>query len=336
MVMKKFMNDPADLTPELMEGYAAAFSNKVKLVNGKTVCRVVEKSADKVALVTLGGAGHEPALSGFVGEGMLDMSVVGDVFAAPGPPSVYMALKAAAEKHVGVLFIVLNHAGDVMSAKMAMDMLENDGLAGKVKVVTTHEDIAPGANTPDEDRRGLVGCIGVYKVAGAAAEAGKSLDEVAAIAERFNGQMATLSVALKTATHPSTGGAISELADDEMEIGMGQHGEAGTGRSKMMTADKTAEVMATQLIAAIGATEGDSVMLMINGSGATTLMEQFIVYRGTKNFLDTKGIKIGASCVGEYLTVQEMGGFQMFIAKLDDELQTLWDAPADTAYMTVR
>ncbi|MBT7171092.1 MAG: glycerol kinase, partial [Phycisphaerales bacterium] len=233
-------------------------------------------------------------------------------------------------------FIILNHAGDVMSANMAMDMLENDGLADKVKIINTHEDIAPGVDTPIEDRRGLVGCVGVYKVAGAAAEAGKSLDEVFAVADKFNNQMATLAVALKTATHPSTGGAIFELAADEMEIGMGQHGEAGTGRSAMLSADKTAEVMATQLIKAVGATEGDSVLVMINGAGATTLMEMFIVFRGIKTYLDTLGIKIGASCVGEYLTVQEMGGFQMFIAKLDDELQAAWDAPADTAYMTVR
>ena len=228
MTMKKFINDPADLTSELLDGYVKAFSNKVALVSEKLVVRAKPKDTDKVAIVTLGGAGHEPALSGFVGEGMLDISVVGDIFAAPGPPKVLEALKMA-NREAGVLFVVLNHEGDVMSANTALEMANREGFNGKM--ILTHEDIAPGIDAPIEDRRGLGGCVPLYKVAGAAAESGKSLDEVYAIAEKFNNNMATLAVALKTATHPATGEAIFELADDEMEIGMGQHGEAGTGRS---------------------------------------------------------------------------------------------------------
>ncbi len=333
MVMKKFINDPANLTAELLEGYCLAFPNKVALESEKMVVRATPKDPSKVALVTLGGSGHEPALSGFVGEGSLDISVVGDIFAAPGPPKVFEALKKA-HRDAGVLFIVLNHAGDVMSANMAMEMAEKEGL--NVKMILTHEDIAPGADTPIEDRRGLGGCVPLYKIAGAAAEAGMSLDEVYAVAERFNDNMATLAVALKTATHPATGEAIFDLADDEMEIGMGQHGEAGTGRSKIMTADDTARTMVTQLVKAVGAGEGDRVLLMINGAGATTLMEQFIVLRGTKKVLDEMGVVMARAVVGEILTVQEMGGFQMFVAKMDDQLLELWDAPCDTPYMTVR
>lgn len=333
MPMKKFINDPADLTSELLDGYVKAFSNKVALVSEKLVVRAKPKDTDKVAIVTLGGAGHEPALSGFVGEGMLDISVVGDIFAAPGPPKVLEALKMA-NREAGVLFVVLNHEGDVMSANTALEMANREGFNGKM--ILTHEDIAPGIDAPIEDRRGLGGCVPLYKVAGAAAEAGKSLEEVYAIAEKFNNNMATLAVALKTATHPATGEAIFELADDEMEIGMGQHGEAGTGRSKLMTANETAEAMITPLIKAVDAKSGDRLLVILNGAGATTLMELYIVFRHVKQFLADKGIEVARSLVGEYLTVQEMAGFQMFVAKMDDELLAYWDAPCDTPYLTVR
>jgi len=333
MPMKKFINDPANLTKELLEGYCQAYSDKVALVSEKLVVRVKPKDARKVAIVTLGGAGHEPALSGFVGEGMLDVSVVGDIFAAPGPPPVFQALKTANRK-AGVLFVVLNHAGDVLSANIAMDMARKEGL--NVRMILTHEDIAPGIDTPAKDRRGLIGCIPLYKVAGAAAEAGKTLDQVYAVAERFNNNMATLAVALKTATHPQSGQEIFELADDEMEIGMGQHGEAGTGRSKMMTADQTAVTMLTQLVRAVKARKGDRLLVILNGSGATTLMELYIVFRRVRQVLGDMGVQVARARVGEFLTVQEMAGFQMFLAKMDDELLSLWDAPCDTPYLTVR
>jgi dihydroxyacetone kinase-like protein len=332
MGMKKFINDPKDLTRELLEGFAIAHSDVITIKSEKIVCRAKPKPANKVAIVTLGGAGHEPALSGFVGPGMLDYSVVGDIFAAPGPPKVLEALRLA-NRPAGILFVVLNHAGDVMSANMAMEMAAKEGIP--FKMLLTHEDIAPGANAPAEDRRGMVGCIPLYKIAGAAAEAGKSLDEVYALAKRFNDNMATLAVAMKTATHPASGQAIFDLAEDEMEVGMGQHGEAGTGPSKILTADQTAELMLSRLVAAIKAKAGDRLLLLINGSGATTLMEMYIVLRGCKKYLDAKGISIAAARCGEYLTVQEMAGFQMFAAKLDDEMLACWNAPCNTPALTV-
>jgi len=333
MAMKKFINDPADLASELLEGYCAAHSDKVVLKSEKLVVRAKPKPEDKVAIVTLGGAGHEPALSGFVGEGMLDISVVGDIFAAPGPPKVIEALRMV-NRPAGVLFVVLNHEGDVMSANMAMQMAEKEGL--KVKMLLTHEDIAPGINTPIEDRRGLVGCIPLYKIAGAAAEAGKSLEEVYEIAERFNQGMATLAVALKTATHPVSGEYIATLDEDEMEIGMGQHGEGGGGRMEMKSADETAEIMLNKMLKAIDVKSDDKLLVMLNGSGATTLMEMFIVYRKVKQLLDEKGIEVVDALIDEYLTVQEMAGFQMFLARMDDELSDLLKAPCDTPYWTVR
>lgn len=333
MPMKKFINDPRDLTKELLEGFAIAHRGVVTLKCEKIVCRAQPKPANKVALVTLGGAGHEPALSGFVGQGALDYSVVGDIFAAPGPPKVIEALRLA-KREAGVLLVVLNHAGDVLSANMAAEMADQEGI--RHKMLLTHEDIAPGADAPAEDRRGLVGCIPLYKIAGAAAEAGRSLDEVYALAQRFNDQMATLAVAMKTATHPGSGQSIFELADDEMEIGMGQHGEAGTGPTKILTADQTAELMVSRLVAAVKAKQGDRLMLIINGSGATTLMEMYIVLRGCKKYLDAQGISIAVAHCGEWLTVQEMAGFQMCVAKMDDELLEYWNAPCHTPALTMK
>jgi len=333
MSMKKFINDPACLTKELLEGFAIAHPKQIAIKSDKIVTRAQPKPANKVALVTLGGAGHEPALSGFVGEGMLDYSVVGDIFAAPGPPKVLEALRMA-KRDAGILFIVLNHAGDVMSSNMAGEMAAKEGI--EFKTILTHEDIAPGADSPAEDKRGLVGCIPLYKVAGAAAEAGKSLEEVCEIANRFNDNLATLAVAMRTATHPASGQEIFVLADDEMEIGMGQHGEAGTGSSKIMTADQTAETMMSRLVAAVKATAGDRLLVIVNGAGATTLMEMYILLRGCKKYLDTLGITIAAAHAGEWLTVQEIAGFQLCVAKLDDELLSLLQAPCDTPALTVK
>lgn len=332
MTMKKFINDPSDLAKELLEGFSFAYNDKVNLVSEKLIVRANPKIKSKVAIITLGGAGHEPASCGFVGEGMLDIAVVGDVFAAPGPPKLIEALRMA-NCQAGVLLITLNHAGDVMSSNIAMEMAKKEGL--NVKMILTHEDIAPGIDAPVEDRRGLLGCVPMFKVVGAAAESGKSLDEVYAIAEKFNNSMSTLAVACKTATHPSTGQSIFAMADDEMEIGMGQHGEAGTGRSKMLTADETAELMLERLLEAVNAQKGDQLLMMISGSGATTLMEMFIIYRRAYSILSERGINVVAR-IGEFLTVQEMAGFQMTIAKMDDELMSLWNAPCDSPYFTVR
>lgn len=329
MAMKKFLNDPENLVNELLEGYVLAYKDKVKLAGDRLVVRAVPKEPGKVGIVTLGGSGHEPALSGFVGKGMLDISVPGEIFAAPGPPRCLEALKMA-DTGAGVLFVVLNHAGDVMAANLTMEMVKKQGL--NVKMVLTHEDVAGGPRSQPEERRGLVGCIAVYKVAGAAAEEGKSLDEVAAIAQRMADNMATVAVAVTPATHPATGEAMFTLADDEMEIGMGQHGEGGGGRMKLKSADETAEIMLNRLLEDLQVEKGEKLLALLNGVGATTLMELFVIYRRMGQILAGKGIELARGRVQEFLTVQEMAGFQMFIARMDDELLRLWDAPCDTPY----
>jgi dihydroxyacetone kinase-like protein len=331
--MKKFINRPENVVGELLEGFALAYPRQIALRGSNLVTRTMPKPEDKVAIVTLGGSGHEPGLSGFVGEGMLDISVAGEIFAAPGPPRVLEAIRMAHRK-AGVLLVVLNHSGDVLAANIAMQMAQREGL--NVKMILTHEDISSGPKDKPEERRGLVGFLPVYKVAGAAAEQGCPLDAVLAVAERMERNMRTLAVAVSTATHPSTGAPIFTLGDDEMEIGMGQHGEAGTGRMQMKTADETAALMIEPLLEDLGAAAGDRLLVILNGAGATTLMELFIVYRRVHQILLARGIRPVRASIGEYITTQEQAGFQMHVARMDDELLKLWDAPCDTPYFVVR
>jgi len=331
MAMKKLINNPDNIVQELLEGYALAYPQYIKLTEDRLVVRAKPKEEGKVGIVTLGGSGHEPALSGWVGEGLLDISVPGEIFAAPGAPKCLKAIRMA-EKGAGVLFVVLNHAGDMLTGNITMDLAEKEGL-NVVKVVT-QEDISNAPRSDADNRRGLVGCLPVYKVAGAAAEEGKSLDEVREIAQRMADNMATLAVALKPATHPATGDPFFELPDDEMEVGIGQHGEAGTGRMKLKSADETAEIMLEALLKDLDVKSGEKLLVILNGVGATTLMELFIVFRRVHQLLEEKGIEVVGARLGELLTVQESAGFQMFIARMDDELLRLWDAPCDSPYFS--
>lgn len=331
-IVTKFINDPENITRELLEGYVLAYSDKVALAAENIVVRANPKDPSKVAIVTLGGSGHEPALSGFVGEGMLDCSVVGDVFAAPGAQRLFQALQLF-RRDAGILLVVLNHSGDVMSANMATQLAERAGI--KVKQFLTHDDISAGVDTPEEDCRGLAGCIPLYKIVGAAAEEGKSLDEIVEIGERFNRQVATLAVAMGSCTHPQNGATISELAEGEIEIGMGQHGEGGGGRQMLESADKTAEIMIGQLMQKIQPQPGDKVLLYINGVGATTHMELSIIFRRAHQVLAQAGIVVVDAKLDELLTVQEMAGFQMILGKLDpDHVELLKNRRANTAYWT--
>ena len=333
MKMKKFINNPENLVSELLQGYTLAYPEKVKLAGKNIVVRTVPKAMGKVGVITLGGSGHEPGLSGFVGMGLLDASVPGEIFAAPGPPRCLEGIRLV-DRGAGVLLVVLNHQGDVLTANLTLELTAQQGL--KVKQVLLHEDIASGSRDKPEERRGLVGFLPVYKIAGAAAEEGQSLEEVLAIAERLERNMRTLSVAARSAMHPSTGLELSPLNDDEMEIGAGQHGESGPGRMKLKSADETAEIMLERLLQDLEARSGDELLVIVNGMGATTLMELFIVFRRVSQLLAAKSIRLVRSLVGEFITAQEQAGFQLFVARLDRELLRLWDAPCDSPYLVVR
>lgn len=328
----KFINDTENITPELLEGYVLAYQDKVKLGGENIVVRANPKSEDKVAIIAFGGSGHEPAVSGFVGNGMLDCSVVGDIFAAPGAQRLFQALQMF-KRDAGILLLVLNHSGDVMSGNMASQLAERAGI--KVKQLMTHDDISAGLDAADDDRRGLGGCVPMYKILGAAAEEGKSLDELIEIGERFNNQLATLGVAMKSCTHPQSGEIIAELPLGEIEVGMGQHGEGGGGRRKLTTADDVAQLMVEQLMRKLDAKAGDNVLLYINGAGATTHMEMSIVFRKAYKVLEAAGVNVVDGRIAELLTVQEQSGFQMILGRLDaDHIELLKNKTADAPYWT--
>ena len=331
--MKKCINDPENLVTELLEGYTLAFPEKVKLEGENLVMRAYPKEHGKVALVTLGGSGHEPGLSGFVGKGMLDVSVPGEIFAAPGPQKCLDAIKRA-DRGGGVLFVVLNHTGDVLSANITMEMALKEDL--NVKMILVHDDIASGPIDKPEERRGLVGFLPLIKIAGAAAEEGRTLEEIIEISERMIRSMRTLAVAFNPATHPTTGDAMFDLAENEMCIGMGQHGEAGTERLEMKSADDTAGIMLQMLLDDLAVKEGEELLVLLNGAGATTYMELFIVFRRLHMTLTNKKIKIARSLIGEYVTTQEQAGFQILIARMDREMIRLWDFPCDAPYFISR
>lgn len=329
----KFINKVENITAELLEGFALAYPEQVKLIAENIVVSAKPKSNDKVAIVTLGGSGHEPALSGFVGEGMLDCSVVGDIFAAPGAQRLFQALQLM-QREAGILLVVLNHSGDVMSANMACQLAARSNI--KVSMVLTHDDISAGIGVDDNERRGLAGCIPLYKILGAASDEGKSLEELVEIAERYNKRVATLAVAMNSCSHPQNGATITDLPKGIMEIGMGQHGEGGGGQKTLVSADETATEMVQLLCKQLQPKSGDKVMLIINGVGATTHMELNIVFRKAYQELESMGLKVVVSRIQELLTVQEQAGFQMIMAVLDDDhIEYLKNRTSNAPYWTV-
>ena len=326
--MQKFINNPDTLTTEMLQGLALAHSELVSLELGKLVVNKKMAEADRVTIVALGGSGYEPALSGFVGEGMLDIAVVGDVFAAPGPQACIEAIQLA-DKGKGVLLVVLNHAGDILASNLAMKQAEKLGI--NVAKIVVQDDIANAPREEAENRRGMVGAVPLLKIAGAAALAGKSLEEVAALAQGFADNMATLAVAASGATNPATGMEISKVAAGCMEVGVGLHGEAGKAKP-MATAEETVTAMLDALLEDLNVLAEEKLMVIVSGSGATSLMEQLIVYRNCYAYLVEKEIEIVASHVGELMTVQEMAGFEICIARMNEELVEYWNAPCRTPY----
>ena len=326
--MQKFINNPDTLTTEMLQGLALAHSELVSLELGKLVVNKKLAEADRVTVVALGGSGYEPALSGFVGEGMLDIAVVGDVFAAPGPQACIEAIQLA-DKGKGVLLVVLNHAGDILASNLAMKQAEKLGI--NVAKIVVQDDIANALREEAENRRGMVGAVPLLKIAGAAALAGKSLEEVATIAQGFADNMATLAVAASGATNPATGMEIAQVAAGCMEVGVGLHGEAGKAKP-MATAEETVSAMLDALLEDLNILAEEKLMVIVSGSGATSLMEQLIVYRNCYAYLVEKEIEIVASHVGELMTVQEMAGFEICIARMNEELVEYWNAPCRTPY----
>lgn len=324
--MKKFINKVEDVENEMTMGLAKAFPDKLEKLDYGTIIVRKNKKTDKVALVSGGGSGHEPAHAGFVGEGMLDAAVAGTVYTSPTPDAVLEGIHAV-QNPAGVLLVIKNYTGDVMNFEMAEEMAQDEGI--KVAHVVTNDDVAVENSSFTVGRRGVAGTIFVHKCAGAKAEAGGSLEEVQAVAQKIIDNVRTMGAAIKPCTVPAAGKPGFELADDEMEVGIGIHGEPGTHREKIKTANETADLLLDKILADIDYT-GHEVAVMINGSGATPLMELYIINNHVQDVLAAKGIKVYRTLVGNYMTSIDMAGFSISLLRLDDELKTLLDAKADT------
>lgn len=326
MKMKKFINAPETITDEELAGMGLAYADILDVVGHLVISKDLA-AADRVTIVTYGGSGHEPAQAGYVGRGALDIQAVGDIFAAPSGQLVFEALQRADKGH-GVLLLTLNYAGDQLAGKQAMKLAKKAGM--NVRQVVTGEEIKYDPNGED-NKRGLAGAVPLYHVAAAAARAGKTLDEVAEIAQKYADNMASVTVKVTDATHPQNGMSFGDLGEtDLMEIGAGQHGEGGGVRVPMLSAKDTVATVANALVDNVGLKSGDKAFVMINGCGATTMMEMLVLYKDTVEFLNAMGVEVVANMVGEILTVQEAGGFQMNIAKWDDETLALWNTPVHT------
>ena len=296
-----------------------------KLDCGNVVVRARKKEG-KVALISGGGSGHEPAHSGFVGEGMLDAAVAGPVFTSPTPDQIYEGIKAIATDK-GVFMVVKNYTGDVMNFEMAAEMAEMDGIP--VKYVVTNDDVAVQDSLYTVGRRGVAGTIFVHKIAGAKAEEGAELEAVQAVAQKVVDNVRTMGMAIKPCTVPAAGKPGFELSDDEMEVGIGIHGEPGTHREPLKKADEIVDMLLEKILADIDYADSE-VAVLINGAGGTPLMELFIVNNHVSDVLAAKGIKVYKTFVGNYMTSIEMDGLSISLLRLDDEMKKLLDAKADT------
>ncbi|RKD32545.1 dihydroxyacetone kinase subunit DhaK [Thermohalobacter berrensis] len=326
--MKKIINNPESVVEEMLEGIVNAHPEYVKRLEGFNVLvRADAPVKGKVALVSGGGSGHEPSHGGYVGKGMLDAAVAGEVFTSPTPDQVFEAIKAV-DGGSGVLLVIKNYTGDVMNFEMAAEMAEMEGI--KVDSVIVNDDVAVENSTYTTGRRGIAGTVFVHKIAGAAADKGLELKEVKRIAEKVINNVRTMGMSLTPCTVPAAGKPSFELAEDEMEVGLGIHGEPGTHRDKIKTADEITEHLLEKIFNDIEVNEKDEVAVMVNGLGGTPLMELYIVNRKVKDILQEKGIKVYKTFVGNFMTSLEMAGCSVSILKLDDELKELLSAKADT------
>lgn len=326
--MKKLINSPENVVDEMIEGFIAAYGRdyaKLEGVNGI----VLKHKQDKVGIVIGGGSGHEPLFLGYVGEGLADGVAVGNVFAAPTPNTVYEVAKAV-DSGKGVLFLIVNYAGDVMNFEMAAELADMDGIVTRTVSVTDDVTSAPADRL--HERRGVAGALFVYKIAGAAASQGLPLEEVARIAEKANAVTRSVSVALTPGSLPSTGKLTFTLGDDEIEFGMGIHGEPGVKRTNMMKADELTETMMEYILNDLPFQKGDEVCVVINGLGSTTHMEMMIVNRKVARILAERGIAVYDTAMNNYCTTQEMGGVSITLSRMDDELKTYYEHPAYSPY----
>jgi dihydroxyacetone kinase-like protein len=322
--MKKFVNAIDDVLTESLDGFAAAHSDIVTLGGGHKFIRRRVLKPGKVALISGGGSGHEPLHGGLVGFGMLDAACPGQVFTSPTPDQM---MEAATEVNTGAgcLFVVKNYEGDVMNFDMAAEMSEG------VMQVVTNDDVAVEDSLYTTGRRGVAGTLVVERIVGAAAEEGLALKELKDLGDKVNRATRSMGVALTSCTVPAAGKPNFEIADDEMEFGVGIHGEPGRRRAKLLSADAIAEEICAAISGDLGAAAKGNALLFVNGFGGTPSMELYLMYNSARKMLEKHGVKVVRSLVGSYVTSLDMAGCSITLTMLDDWTAKLWDAPVHTA-----
>ena len=326
--MKKLINAVDDVLAESLDGFAAAHADILTLGEERKFVRRAQITPGKVALISGGGSGHEPLHAGFVGHGMLDAACPGQVFTSPTPDQMIAAVEAV-DGGAGQLFIVKNYEGDVMNFDMAAEMAGNE-----IASVVTDDDVAVETSTYSTGRRGVAGTLIVEKIVGAASEEGRALDDLKALGDRVNNRTRSMGVALTSCTVPAAGSPTFSLGENEMEMGVGIHGEPGRRRVKLASANAIAD----EMIAAISDDLGDrgDAILLVNGFGGTPAMELYLMYNAARSRLEARGFQVRRSLVGSYVTSLEMAGCSLTVSLLDGEIERLWDAPVHTAALRWR
>ena len=329
--MKKIINNPTDVVSEALMGMQAAYPDKLVYTPKMEVISRKEKKTDKVAVISGGGAGHEPLHAGFVGKGMLDAAISGNVFSSPSPDRIGSAIEQVSCGK-GVLMVIKNYSGDIMNFGLSADLAEMDDI--EVAQVVVKDDVAVPDREEGTGRRGIAGTVFVHKIAGAKAEQGASLAEVKAAAEKAIRNIRTMGVAMTPCILPAVGKPGFQIADDEIEIGMGIHGEKGIETTKIKTAKEIAEILVGRILDDYDYS-GSEVAVLVNGLGGTPLMELYILNMEVQKILEEKGIKAYRTFVGNYCTSIDMTGASVTLMKLDDELKALLDAPCDTPALKI-
>jgi dihydroxyacetone kinase-like protein len=326
--MKKLINSPENVVKEAVQGFVLAHGDLVRAeYEPMFIARKDAPVKNKVAVISGGGSGHEPMHAGFVGKGMLDAACPGAVFTSPTPDQM-QAATLAVDGGKGALHIVKNYTGDVMNFELAAEMVRADG--GQVEAVVIDDDVAVKDSTWTAGRRGVGTTILAEKICGAAAEAGMSLEQVRDLCRKVNAHGRSMGMALTSCTVPQAGKPTFDLPEDEMEIGVGIHGEPGRKRMKLLPADEIVEMLMEPVISDLPYRSGDEVLLFVNGLGGTPLIELYIVFRKAAQIAKAKGLKISRHLVGSYITSLEMAGTSITMLKLDDEMKKFWDAPVLT------
>jgi dihydroxyacetone kinase-like protein len=325
--MKKLINSPDRLVDEELAGMALAHADLIRVEAPNIVVRRDAPRPGKVGVISGGGSGHEPMHGGFVGRGMLDAACPGAVFTSPVPDQMLAATQAVSGG-AGVLHIVKNYTGDIMNFELAAELAKAEGI--DVESVVIADDVAVKDSLYTAGRRGVGGTVLAEKIVGAAAEEGADLATVKALCERVQANVRSMGMALTSCTVPAAGKPTFDIGDDEMEIGIGIHGEPGRERRKLATADEITEMLAIPIIDDLPFQSGDRVLAFVNGMGGTPLLELYVIYRKLAEILDGRGVQIARNLVGNYITSLEMAGCSITLLKLDDELTRLWDAPVHT------